>query len=65
MERRRVDLLDVRMVEAVANGIMAGQRSRPDPKLVCRDALDIGLRLAIGLRDPKRYERIRRAIKQR
>jgi hypothetical protein len=58
---RRVDPVEAQMVAAALVGILASQRSRPDPKLVCHEALDIGLRVAIALKDEKR-ELVRRKI---
>ncbi len=63
MPTRRIDVdpLEAQMVAAALTGIMAAQRHRPDPKLVCREAMDIGLRAAIGLRQEKR-ELVRRKV---
>ncbi len=61
MIKRRVNPLEAQMVAAALTGILAAQRSKPDPKLVCREALDIGLRAAIGLQHEKR-ELVRRKV---
>ncbi len=61
IKRRCVNPIEAQMVAAALTGILAAQRSKPDPKLVCREALDIGLRTAMGLEHEKR-ELIRQKV---
>jgi hypothetical protein len=54
------DDTEIRFIAAALTGILAAQRIRPDYKLVCREAIDAGIRTALTLDERRRRLRKRR-----
>lgn len=48
------DDLERQFIAAALTGILAAQRTKPDYKLVCREAIEAGFRLAIALQKDRR-----------
>lgn len=62
---RPADDLEVHLIAAALAGILAAHRTKPDYKLVCRDAVQAGLRTALALRDEPKLEEFRAKVRDR
>ena len=56
---RSVDPVVLQTVCAALTGILAAQRTRPDYKLVCREAVSVGFRTATALREDARRSKLK------